>query len=74
MNKIPPPGSDRGTTGTLPTKRTFSSCISYGLHHYSQVPVLFDPQQIGSTQILETNKSGNVPAKSTQSDNKGDRG
>ena len=40
-----PPGSDRGTTGTLPTKRTFSSCISYGLHHYSQAPVPFGPQK-----------------------------
>ena len=45
MNKIPPPGSDRGTTGTLPPKRTFSSCISYGLHHYSQAPVPFGPQK-----------------------------
>ena len=72
MNKIPPPRVGPGDNRD-PTNQT----DIFVLHQLRTSPLQpgsrpVRSSKMGSTQILETDKSGNVPAKSTQSDKKGE--
>ena len=51
MSVKTPPGSDRGTTGALSTKRAFLFYVDEGLCHYSQALVPFGPWKWDRTTI-----------------------
>ena len=58
VNKTPP-GSDRGTTGALPTKRAFSPDIDDGFCQYSQALIPFGPRKRDRLNI-RTSRFGNA--------------